>query len=286
MDDPPLAVMVGTLIDRSADVVVVDELALGQMEYDVSVSPALTGWINTAGRRIPLEIISGVFLRTVPARSAQLAAASSALALACSTLPAVVVNRPSAGRSNWSKPFQLRMIAAAGLAVADTLVTTDSAVADAFVRQHGRVVYKSVSGVRSIVAIIDAAQADYATRLKRVANGPVQLQRWIDGDDVRVHVVADRWFATAITSTMADYRYAALHDEQVSMSPTEIPVELGRRLVDLTVRMGLVVSGIDLRVTPEGQWYCFEVNPAPGFTYYEDHTGQPIAAAIADVLLR
>jgi len=233
-----------------------------------------------------LENIAGVFLRPVAARSGRLADASAALALACSTIPAVVINRPSAGRSNWSKPFQLRMIAAAGLAVADTLVTTDSVVADAFVRRHGRVVYKSVSGVRSIVAIIDAAQADYAARLKRVANGPVQLQRWIDGDDVRVHVVGDRWFATAIVSSMADYRYAALHNEPISMSPTEISVELGRRLVDLTARMGLVVSGIDLRVTREGQWYCFEVNPAPGFTYYEDHTGQPISAAIADLLLR
>jgi hypothetical protein len=29
---------------------------------------------------------------------------------------------------------------------------------------------------------------------------------------------------------------------------------------------------------------CFEVNPSPGFSYYEGHTGQPISAAIARYL--
>ena len=29
----------------------------------------------------------------------------------------------------------------------------------------------------------------------------------------------------------------------------------------------------------------FEVNPSPGFTYYETNTGQPIAAAIASLLV-
>jgi uncharacterized circularly permuted ATP-grasp superfamily protein len=41
----------------------------------------------------------------------------------------------------------------------------------------------------------------------------------------------------------------------------------------------------DLARAPDGRWFCFEVNPSPGFTYYESHTGQPIAAAIADMLI-
>ncbi len=48
--------------------------------------------------------------------------------------------------------------------------------------------------------------------------------------------------------------------------------------------MGLLVAGIDLRLTPDDEWYCFEVNPSPGFTFYEDAGGQPIAAAIAGLL--
>jgi glutathione synthase/RimK-type ligase-like ATP-grasp enzyme len=48
--------------------------------------------------------------------------------------------------------------------------------------------------------------------------------------------------------------------------------------------MRLPVAGIDLRRTPEGEWYCFEVNPSPAFTYYESRTGQPIGRAIAKLL--
>jgi D-alanine-D-alanine ligase-like ATP-grasp enzyme len=50
--------------------------------------------------------------------------------------------------------------------------------------------------------------------------------------------------------------------------------------------MGLAVAGIDLRRTPEGQWYCFEVNPSPGFTYFQAQAGQAIDQAIAQLLLQ
>ncbi|MFJ7248824.1 hypothetical protein ACIQWA_29930 [Kitasatospora sp. NPDC098652] len=36
----------------------------------------------------------------------------------------------------------------------------------------------------------------------------------------------------------------------------------------------------------DGEVYCFEVNPCPAFTYYESHTGQPIARAVARALAR
>ena len=49
--------------------------------------------------------------------------------------------------------------------------------------------------------------------------------------------------------------------------------------------MGLHLAGIDLRQTPEGTWYCFEVNPSPAFTFFEAGAGQPIAAAVAALLL-
>ena len=49
--------------------------------------------------------------------------------------------------------------------------------------------------------------------------------------------------------------------------------------------MQLHVAGIDLRRTPDGEWFCFEVNPSPAFLYYETATGLPIAAAIAQLLV-
>jgi hypothetical protein len=39
-----------------------------------------------------------------------------------------------------------------------------------------------------------------------------------------------------------------------------------------------------LKITPDNQVYCFEVNPSPAFSYYEEHTQQPIAYAVARYL--
>jgi glutathione synthase/RimK-type ligase-like ATP-grasp enzyme len=49
--------------------------------------------------------------------------------------------------------------------------------------------------------------------------------------------------------------------------------------------MGLVVSGVDLKQAEDGTWYCFEVNPSPGFTYYQEKTNQPIGETIARLLI-
>lgn len=48
--------------------------------------------------------------------------------------------------------------------------------------------------------------------------------------------------------------------------------------------MNLLLAGLDLRCTPEGEWYCFEVNPSPAFTCFEQRTRQPIAEAVARLL--
>jgi glutathione synthase/RimK-type ligase-like ATP-grasp enzyme len=284
-DDPPVEHVLARLERRGADAIHVDDEALAALGYDVVFGEAPSGRLEIGDRAIGLDDLEALYLRPGDARPdprsrEEIEAAAMLLAIASST-PATVVNRPSAGRSNCSKPLQLQQIAAAGLKVPETLVTTDPAAARGFLRDHRRIVYKSISAVRSIVATLDGQDAD---RLAGVATGPVQLQRWIAGADVRVHVVGGKWFATRIDSEADDYRYAARDGIAIEMTPFEIPPDLGRRLVRLSARMGLLVSGIDLRLTDGGEWFCFEVNPSPGFTYYEEATGQPIADAIAGLL--
>ena len=64
----------------------------------------------------------------------------------------------------------------------------------------------------------------------------------------------------------------------------ELPDELAERCLRLAQALGLAFAGIDLKLTPDRQVYCFEVNPSPAFSYYEAHTGQPIAHAVARYL--
>ena len=92
-------------------------------------------------------------------------------------------------------------------------------------------------------------------------------------------------FAVRATSDAVDYRYA--HHEVGTTAQLE-PYELDPVWADACVRLanqlGLPLAGIDLKINPEGEVVCFEVNPSPGFSYYEHHTGQPISAAIVRAL--
>ena len=279
--DPPVERMLAILGERELPTLHLDASNLARLRYDVTLGANPSGWLAIGKSRLRLDDITGVYVRPGElAPGAALRASAVVLAIAAGT-SATVVNRPSAGVSNGSKPFQLKLIAGAGFSVPETLVTTDPDAARAFLAEHGRVVYKSISGVRSIVSALEAGDGD---RLERVASGPVQLQRWVAGRDVRVHVVGDRCFATAIDSSADDYRYGAREGIDPTLTAIDIPGALQERLVALTRRLGLLVSGIDLRVTGSGEWFCFEVNPSPGFTFYEDATGQPIGDAIADLL--
>ena len=193
-----------------------------------------------------------------------------------------VVNRPAAMAANNSKPFQQALIAASGFAVPNTLVTTNPDAVNEFCRRHHAVIYKSISGVRSIVSRLGDTRLE---AIGDVANCPTQFQEYISGVDVRVHVIGDTSLATEIRSSCDDYRYAARSDADLCMTAIELPVDIAQRCRIMMRRMGLLFAGIDLRRTPEGAWYCFEVNPSPGFTFFEAATGQPIAATVAEMLV-
>lgn len=205
---------------------------------------------------------------------------TDALSAWADVTPAYVVNRPSASASNGSKPAQLKAIAAAGFSVPETLVTNDPDVVTAFARQHGEVIYKSVSSVRSRVrSLADGVPLD------DVRHCPTQFQARVPGTDVRVHVVGAEAFATRIESDADDYRYAVREGlPRPRLDAVDLPDDMADRCTTLATALGLRVAGIDLRVTPEEEWYCFEVNPSPAFSYYEYGTGQPIATAIAGLL--
>jgi glutathione synthase/RimK-type ligase-like ATP-grasp enzyme len=196
---------------------------------------------------------------------------------------ALVVNPPAAMAVNSSKPFQLGKVAGYGFAVPDTLVTTDPDEVRSFASKHGRVVYKSVSGVRSIVSTLGPAGL---ARLHDVSNAPTQFQEYVPGADVRVHVAGHEVIATEVRSEADDYRYASLSGEDVELAPAVLPDDIAMRCRVMSAGMGLHVAGIDLRRTPDGRWVCFEVNPSPAFVFYENATGQAIGEAICRLLMR
>jgi glutathione synthase/RimK-type ligase-like ATP-grasp enzyme len=295
--EPPLARVRQALEKLGAPFVLFHQRHFASMQIQVELAGACVGGhLMIDGRVWPLEQFRGVYTRLMDDRNLPELRAEpeesplrrycrwmhDTLLQWCEFTPARVVNRMAPMASNSSKPYQGQLIAVHGFAVPETLITDDPDEVRAFRRQHGRVVFKSTSGMRSIVQTLDS---EYLERLESVRACPVQFQQFVEGTNVRVHVVGRQVFATEVLTKATDYRYAGSQvGEGADLRAIVLPPELEARCRSLGRAMGLAFSGIDLKITPKGQAYCFEVNPSPAFSYYEAHTGQPIALSVARYL--
>jgi hypothetical protein len=303
-DERPTALLIEALDACGAAYRVFDQRACASTRLAIEVASAtdggaLDGALTIDGDSLSLASLRGVYLRLMDdrylpgmrerpaddplrARSHRLHALLQAWA---DIAPVRVLNRPGACGSNHSKPYQAQAIRATGLEIPETLITNDPGEARDFIEtawsDGAEVIYKSVSGVRSIVRCVTRADLD---RLPQIRWCPTQFQHRVAGDDVRVHVVGPRTFAARIVTTATDYRYAARDGVEAAMQAWTLPPELAQRCVALSERLELPLAGIDLRLAESGRAYCFEVNPSPAYSFYEERTGLPIAAAIAEHL--
>jgi len=254
-----------------------------------------SGYIEGPDWRLDLDDLTGVYVRYLgtdgrmplpdipPASAAAMYFEyDSGLMALLEDLRCPVVNRVAGGVSNNSKAYQALLVRQYGLLTPPTLITNDPEAVRRFYEDCQReVVYKSLSGVRSIVRRL---RPEHLERLPLLRHSPAQFQAFIPGDNVRVHTVGDRLFASRVTSEAVDYRYGGREGHDVVMEPTEVTPAVEEACLRIARRLDLVLAGIDLKQTPDGDYYCFEVNPSPGFLYYEQQTRQPISAALADLL--
>jgi hypothetical protein len=291
--DSPVAAVTAALARLGQPLLFFDQHDALGAGLDLCVDREVSGRLRLPGGDVDLAKITGVYLRPYetwrlpavaeapPALQARVVALDEGLLCWSEVTPARVVNRPSAMASNHSKPYQCLLIEAQGFDIPATLVTTDAGSLEAFWEKHGQIVYKSISGVRSIVTRLTPS---HRQRFADLSHCPTQFQQWISGTDFRVHVAGNDVFACSVTSSATDYRYPRSEAETPDIQPVDLPVDLADRCRRLVSSMSLELAGIDLRRTPAGQWFCFEVNPSPGFTYYEQAAGQPIADSIARLL--
>jgi glutathione synthase/RimK-type ligase-like ATP-grasp enzyme len=115
---------------------------------------------------------------------------------------------------------------------------------------------------------------------------PVIFQEFVPaGLDLRITAVGGSLFAAAIRpedgETRVDFR---MRVGRSSMAAFDLPDAIARKLRALMDRLGLVYGAIDMRVTPQGEYYFLEVNTAGEFLFVEDRTALPISQAVAEWL--
>lgn len=290
VDDSPLSRAIDAARDTQVAHVVLDMMRLDQDDILVEIGDdGVQGYIIAAHQRISLADIRAVYARplALPLQGNDLLARARAQAFHETFMEwldmasGLIVNRPAMMESNSSKPFQSQAITAVGFAVPDTLVTNDPAEARKFWQRHGRVIFKSASGIRSIVQELSSVSAQ---RLEHVRHLPTQFQAYVPGMDIRVHVVGERLFATQAESAATDYRYAGRDGLDTKLKEIALPDQIGAQCIELARRLNLPFCGIDLRRTPEDSYVCFEVNPMPAYSYFEAGTGQPISQVLVELL--
>jgi hypothetical protein len=191
--------------------------------------------------------------------------------------PNVVI--PGVGSRNWSKPMQAAYLAAidndspAVRPVPSRLTNLPPARSDTQI-------VKSMSTVHSEVVATSHRALRYDNR---PLTHPVQVQPRLLGTNIRVHVIGDSVFACTITTDGIDYRYGS----EPTMKPIELPLAVKIWCVEQTRDEGLRLSGIDLLRDGDGTYFCFEINPMPGYEYYERRAfpdTRPISGALARAL--
>lgn len=292
----PLAMVRAELDALGADYRLFNQRRVGQCRLSWQIDAgAIDGTLDLEGEVHDLRTIGAAYLRLMDDRvlpeldghdvdspvRRHARAFHDALYRWLEIAPGRVVNRTEPQGSNGSKPYQAQLICASGFLVPETLITNDPHAALQFEQAHGTVIYKSISAVRSIVQPMGE---DDRNKLERIRWCPVQFQALIPGVDVRVHVVGKELYATEIVSDVVDYRYARKKGGNAQLRAIELPPEVAERCVALAARLDLAFVGVDLKITPDGEVYCFEVNPCPAFSYFELNTGQPIARAVARYL--
>lgn len=215
-----------------------------------------------------------------------------------SCLPCRWVSHPARIADASAKPGQLRLAAACGLRVPQTLISSSPEQVRRFVTEvDAPVVYKPMSpgalrtpgGPRAVYAtLLDPAAVEEWLDAEAIGVTANQFQRYIaDKDaDLRVTAVGAHLFPVAIrASTLAarvDWRrdYGSLDYEAV-----EVPDDVAAGLRGYLKAADLAFAAFDLVRTTAGEHYFLEANANGEWGWLTDALDLPIAAAIADLLL-
>jgi glutathione synthase/RimK-type ligase-like ATP-grasp enzyme len=194
-------------------------------------------------------------------------------------LPARWVNGWGAYQLHQTKPVQLAMVAARGIHVPATLLGNDPQAVRDFVERHPRCIFKPVQGGAYAKRVTPAHLTD--ENLRNLASAPVTIQEEVPGTNVRVFIAGDHVLACEVRTEAIDYR----DGPDAALLPHELPAETAHSSLAVARTLGLVWTGIDYRLTPDGEYFFLEANPSPMFLGFELQTGLPLTESLASLLI-
>jgi glutathione synthase/RimK-type ligase-like ATP-grasp enzyme len=201
------------------------------------------------------------------------------------------VNHPHREDDAAYKPGQLAQAVDCGMRVPPTIITNVPEDARAFIEQQehdgGRVLHKPLAtprwttetGELRTVGVDPVTAADIDESVSGTAH---LFQREVHKTaDLRVTVIGKRIFTVRIISGLLDWRtdYDAL-----TYQVTELDQTTETAIRHYMTQAGLVFGAFDFAEDHDGRPWFLECNPSGQFLWFEQPTGLPLAAAMADLL--
>ncbi len=220
------------------------------------------------------------------------------------------VNPPPQHGASRFKVEQLAVAQRLGLRIPRTVVTDRVDEAISFFAEHGHsdrdfIATKplGLSGFHRYdakretwVSVARSTERITLSELKQRAHSshrcPSIFQEYVEKDfELRVTMVGARALSCAIYSQQSpneevriDWRSASESEKglgSIEHRARQLPEDIETRCYALMRHFGLSLGGLDMIVTPSGDYVFLEVNPDPQWLWVEQLTGLPIAEALA-----
>jgi len=213
---------------------------------------------------------------------------SMAIAGLWQSIDALWVNNPVFDEAASKKVFQLKIAGEVGLKVPRTCITNDPATLERFTASmHGKpVIYKSFLATEKAWRETRLLSAEAMSGLDSLKFAPVIFQEFIPAvADLRITVFGAHVFCIAVDNSSLHYAYDyRVSLESVAASEFQLPDRVKNLILRFMQRLRLVYGAIDMRLTPDGEFYFLEVNTAGEWQFLEEKTNLRITDRFSDFL--
>lgn len=191
----------------------------------------------------------------------------------------VPVYNPPDRDGRMAKPFQLALLAKAGLPVPATLWTNDPEQVRGFAANR-RIAYKPIAGGAATRELMPEDLTD--ERLRKLSGAPVTFQQLLPGDNFRVYCLdGDVVACFRITSQEIDFR----QNEDI-VEQTTLPDAVLKQCLRAAEVLKLRWTGMDLRDDGSGTLRFLELNSSPMFLGFDARGGTNVLGALVTALAR
>lgn len=190
------------------------------------------------------------------------------------------------------KIYQLSVAREVGFKIPNTILSNDPKQITNFIKINGKCIIKPICHGLQITK--NGAYSIYTSEIKdidwleqdAIFESPVLIQNKIEKyRDIRATVIGKQIFAVEIETNDKDRTDWRKPNLLKDYKEHKLPDDLQTLIFELHKKLDLVYSAFDFILTPKGEYYFLETNPAGEWVWLERELNLPISDAIISELL-